>query len=834
MCIQGNYLYIGGNFEDVVTPAPTANASTGQDGITNQCACVAKMNLTNGVWSAVDDGSLKLVDFYNNNVGNNLSPPVSYVLAIAVDSNGKVYVGSQPSDLNYNGNPLSQVMLATWNGTQWVTVGDGLMAWEDDAIGPPGYGPIWALAADGTDIYVAGPFLAGVDNNEGSVPSQFLIKWDGSQWDSISSDYSIDFAPGISSLIVSDPYFFVAGQLPYQVNGTWSYEAVNLFSTDGTQLNIDPLVSDNLDPPFYEDFIQPGQGVGIGSGVENGAVYLAGVFDTIDGQEGSVSPGVVEWTNGDFVSLGTGLGYYDNGTVYSGTANCVAADTNAVYVSAYPSSFSSAGGQSILYNSYYLGSCARWVTGPDRESGVVTLTPASFVGNTFTFTISGSPANCWTIQKLDRSGEWDSLCVVEVLTNAITFVDQNAYDNVNGRLPYYRAVNECVTAGGPIQQPISPFLSQAIALGGYFDLCVSNGFVWSWGLNQYGARGDNANNPPGTQLTTVLYQNSNDQYPQLTNIMSVAAGLYHALALDANGAVWSWGLGNLGQLGDGQSGDPYGPPLSFSYAMQVGNRRTGYLTGISSISAGQNSSYALGTNGTVWAWGYNASGQLGNDTTTTAVYPGKVTGLANIVAISGGGNHALALRADGTVWAWGANNVGQLGNNSTVNSSIPIEVPGLSDIIAIAAGGSSSYAVQSGGAVYAWGSDSSGQLGDNSNNNSLVPEQISALGNFPTATISACSDYCFVTDDNGDLWSWGDNSDGQLGQGTFGGMLGPEPVYFSDGSQTMEAARGSSAAYAALSLQNNLSVQAWGGNNTGQLGRTSGNADAPYYVTGFQ
>lgn len=824
MCIHGNYLYVGGNFGGVVGPALTANASTGQDGITNQCACVAKMNLANGVWSPVDDGSLKLANFYNDNLGNEVDQ--IYVQSIAVDSNGKVYVGSGASDVIGPGNALSQVMLATWNGTNWVTVGNGLIAWYEPTVGVP-YGAVHSLAADGTNIYVVGDFVAGIDQNGQSVPSQFLIKWDGTQWDSFA-DYSTNFPPGIDSVIVSSTNVFVSGELPYLNNST--YAGVNLFSTNGTQLAIDPLFTENLDPNTWLGTSLPGSGgggLGAGLSVENSAVFLAGIFDSIGGQ--SVSPGVIEWTNNSFQSLGLGLGWSDNGTIYSGTANSIAADTNAVYVLASWGSFTSAGGQPIPYNASLEGQTARWVTGPDRPSGTITLAPVSVVGNAFTFTISGTPADCWTVQKLNVHGEWDSLCVVEVLTNAITFVDPSAYDSINRRIPYYRVINGCT-----ISQPVDPFLLEKIALGGWFDLCVSNSFVWSWGNFNWGARGNGTNiNGTATEPSMVV----NAQYTLLTNIVSLAAGQYHALALMSNGTVWAWGLDYNGQLGDGQSGliGGTGPPISFSYAKEVGNLKVGILNGISSISAGNDSSYALSTNGTLWAWGNNASGQLGNGTTTSTSHAIRVTNLTDIVAVSGGGNHALALRADGVVWAWGGNYDGQLGNNSTNNSLVPIEVPGLTNIIAIAAGGSSSYALQSNGVVYAWGSDSSGQLGDDSTNNSWLPEQIGGtLTGTSIANISACTDYCFATDVNGTLWSWGDNSQGQLGQGSYGGMLGPGSISFSDGSQTMEAAQGSAASASALSLQNNLSVQSWGDNSDGQLGRTGTNSATPYYVSGFQ
>jgi len=137
------------------------------------------------------------------------------------------------------------------------------------------------------------------------------------------------------------------------------------------------------------------------------------------------------------------------------------------------------------------------------------------------------------------------------------------------------------------------------------------------------------------------------------------------------------------------------------------------LAGMTEVAAGQRHSIALKNDGTVWTWGGNNSGQLGNGTFADSRTPVLVAGLSNVTAISAGYDFSIALRSDGTVWAWGANNTGQLGNGSTTNRNTPAQVNGLSGVIAIDSGNCGhSLAVESDGSVWAWGSGMYGQIGN--------------------------------------------------------------------------------------------------------------------------
>jgi hypothetical protein len=209
--------------------------------------------------------------------------------------------------------------------------------------------------------------------------------------------------------------------------------------------------------------------------------------------------------------------------------------------------------------------------------------------------------------------------------------------------------------------------------------------------------------------------------------VAVAAGNSFSLLLTRDGTVWSAGINTLGQLGHGSIDSQE------SVAPVAGLASGGISSGVA-IAAGSNHALALKSDGTVWAWGANDSGQLGNGCTigsncSTSSTPVQVSGLTNVVAIAAGGSHSLALKSDGTVWAWGLNSNGQLGNNSTTSSSTPVQVTGLPFITQIAAGQLDSQAIDRSGDLYGWGANGNGQLGVGNTNDQLVATFVTSIHN---------------------------------------------------------------------------------------------------------
>jgi len=255
--------------------------------------------------------------------------------------------------------------------------------------------------------------------------------------------------------------------------------------------------------------------------------------------------------------------------------------------------------------------------------------------------------------------------------------------------------------------------------------------------------------------TSTVSSGTPAQVLALTNIKSIAAGYWHGLAIKNDSTVWSWGGNREGQLGDGtyiKKGTP---------VQVIG------LTSVKAISGGQAGyhSLALKANGSVWSWGLNAEGQLGVATPTAINTPTLVPGITGtVIAIAGGEYHSIILKSDGTVWNWGRNTEGQLGNGTNVNSSTPVQVSGLSGVIAIAGGRYWSAALKNDGTVWTWGQNNYGQLGNGTTVGTNTIVQVSSLTNVKAIAASAFHGMALLNDST--VRTWGRNSDGQLGIGS--------------------------------------------------------------------
>ena len=283
--------------------------------------------------------------------------------------------------------------------------------------------------------------------------------------------------------------------------------------------------------------------------------------------------------------------------------------------------------------------------------------------------------------------------------------------------------------------------------------------------------------------------------------------------------AYAWGVNNNGQLGDNTAvakSSPVSVLGGFADWVQITNMGFG--------------SVGIRANGTAWAWGYNGSGNLGDNTLVTKSSPVSVVGgFTDWIQVSAGNAHALGLRANGTAWAWGNGTGGMLGDNTAVAKSSPVSVVGgYTDWVQVSGGGLHSLGLRANGTAWAWGTGSFGRLGDDTAVAKSSP--VSVVGGFTDwVQLSAFSAHSLGVRANGTAWAWGLNTNGRLGDNTIVSRSSPVSVVggFTDWIQV------STAAYHSLGLRANGTAWAWGYGSTGQLGdNTTVSKSSPVSVVG--
>lgn len=328
----------------------------------------------------------------------------------------------------------------------------------------------------------------------------------------------------------------------------------------------------------------------------------------------------------------------------------------------------------------------------------------------------------------------------------------------------------------------------------------ANGTLWGWGTNTYGNLGD----------TSATQHRSPVQAGTVTTWRQVSAGTDHAVGTRTDGTLWAWGRNNNGQIGQG----------SLTTTQYTSPTQIGLATDWAWVVAGANHCVAVKTDGTLWAWGLNSSGQvgLGSTSTTPTSTPTQIGTLTTWgqtgAHLHAGGDFTLAIRTDGTLWAWGLNSSGQLGDGTTTNRSAPTQAGTATSWNRVVAGTSFSGATRTDGTLWVWGTNVNGMLGDGTLTNRSSPVQLGTDTNW--SRLAAGNAFFIATRTNGTLWSWGFNGVGQLGQGTFEiNSVGNTPKQIGTSTNWQDASGGSNYA---IAITTDGGLKAWGSSASSQLG----------------
>lgn len=255
----------------------------------------------------------------------------------------------------------------------------------------------------------------------------------------------------------------------------------------------------------------------------------------------------------------------------------------------------------------------------------------------------------------------------------------------------------------------------------------------------------------------------------LSGVRQVAAGFDHSLALKSDGTVWAWGSDDHGQVGNGV----------VSSMPQVTPVEVPGLTGITRIATGWKYSLALRSDGTVWAWGLGDLGEVGNGTTTTNnPLPVQVSGLSQVTSIAAGNDAAYAIRttaAGATLWAWGGNLSGDLGDGTQAVHNLPEQVTGVTDLAQVAAGQQFVVVLITNGSIFGWGRDDLGQLGNTPTHSLILRPAQTIAGGSGITQLSAGQNHVLALT-GGTVLAWGTNFDGELGDGSNAPVSGPVHV----------------------------------------------------------
>ena len=430
----------------------------------------------------------------------------------------------------------------------------------------------------------------------------------------------------------------------------------------------------------------------------------------------------------------------------------------------------------------------------------------------------------------------------------------------------------------------------SIVLGeSHSSAITSNERIFTWGNNDNGKLGD------GTTTDRYIPTDITNQF-NLENdekVVNLSLGTVHSSAITSNKRVFTWGLNSVGQLGDGSKNDRYEPTeITHQFNLKIGEKITNLSLGYFESSAitskgriftwgssqlvpiemnifsikikriylpisestlklcsGSLYSSLVTTEGRVFSWGLNNYGQIGDGTTTDRYVPTEITNNFNlqagekVVNLAIGREHSSAITSNGRVFSWGRNNYGQLGDGTTTDRYVPTEIThlfnleGSEKVVSIYLGNSFSSAITSNGRVFTWGSNNNGQIGDGTTTDRYVPTEITHQFNLESdekvISLGLGNNHSSAITSNGRLFTWGENSFGQLGNGSTTATNVPTEITHQFNLQTGDKIVSISLGYLHSSaITSNGRLFTWGANYSGQLGdKTLTNRHVPKEIT---
>jgi len=354
-----------------------------------------------------------------------------------------------------------------------------------------------------------------------------------------------------------------------------------------------------------------------------------------------------------------------------------------------------------------------------------------------------------------------------------------------------------------------PFIAKAVSAGLNHTVAIDvHGLLWTWGSKGYSIFQDNGS-------TWYYIQNYSTPvviaHPNGKLWASISAGGDYTVAIDEVGSLWAWGRNHIGQLGDGTLNNRYEP-----VQIGIGNNWA-------SVSAGTSHVIAIDTDNALWAWGSNGIGELGDGTNgfeNSRHSPIQIEPGTRWASVSAGSQSSLAIRTDnyhplatlnGTLWVWGVRTPGMINGWSNT----PHLIHHTTTWTAIYAGMEHSMAIREDGSLWAWGNNGEGQLGDGTNGFENYRSTLVQVGtDNDWLSISAGERHTVAIKADGSLWAWGSNRNGQLGDGTITPQRNtPIRIGTDDDWFYVSAGR-----FSTVAMRTDGSVWAWGNNQLGQLG----------------